>query len=546
LPELVLGPLLRYVGPTEATVWVETDTACEVEVLGHRDRTFEVEGHHFAVVCLHGLEPGTTTAYEVALDGERRWPAGEQRLPPSVIRTPAPDEPLELAFGSCRVCVPHVEPWSRRKEDDPCGREVDALRALALRMAQRPSSEWPHALVLLGDQVYADEVSPQTAAFIRQRRDVQAPPGEQVADFEEYTRLYAESWGEPTMGWMLSTVPSAMVFDDHDVHDDWNTSCDWVAEMRSERWWEERITGALMSYWCYQHLGNLSPEDLAADEVYAAVRAVDGDAGPLLRDFARHADRETDGAQWSYRRDFGGVRLVMIDSRAGRVLEPGARSMVDEAEWRWIEETATGACDHLLLGTSLPWLLARGMHEIEAFNEAVCDGAWGRRAARWGEKLRQGLDLEHWAAFDDSFRRMARLVADVASGRRGDPPATIVALSGDVHHAYLTEAKLSEPVRSRVYQAVCSPFRNPLDTRERRIIRLAASKVGTVVGTALARAARVPAPPLSWSSVHGAPWFDNQVATLRFDGRRARFRLERCSPEKPELETVFEHELTGA
>jgi len=59
--------MLRYAGPTEATVWVETDVACEVEVLGHTDRTFAVEGHHFAIVCIKDLEPGTTTAYDVNL-----------------------------------------------------------------------------------------------------------------------------------------------------------------------------------------------------------------------------------------------------------------------------------------------------------------------------------------------------------------------------------------------------------------------------------------------------------------------------------------------
>jgi hypothetical protein len=32
MPELILGPLLRYAGKTDATVWVETDAACEVEV----------------------------------------------------------------------------------------------------------------------------------------------------------------------------------------------------------------------------------------------------------------------------------------------------------------------------------------------------------------------------------------------------------------------------------------------------------------------------------------------------------------------------------
>ena len=37
MPDLVLGPLLRHVSETEATVWVETSDACEVEILGHRE-----------------------------------------------------------------------------------------------------------------------------------------------------------------------------------------------------------------------------------------------------------------------------------------------------------------------------------------------------------------------------------------------------------------------------------------------------------------------------------------------------------------------------
>ena len=41
-PRLVLGPLLRYVGENDATIWVETDQACQVEVLGQAARTFEV------------------------------------------------------------------------------------------------------------------------------------------------------------------------------------------------------------------------------------------------------------------------------------------------------------------------------------------------------------------------------------------------------------------------------------------------------------------------------------------------------------------------
>ena len=52
----LIGPLLRHVDPVSATVWVETDRACEVEVLGRRSRTFRVGGHHYALVLVEGLE----------------------------------------------------------------------------------------------------------------------------------------------------------------------------------------------------------------------------------------------------------------------------------------------------------------------------------------------------------------------------------------------------------------------------------------------------------------------------------------------------------
>ena len=63
--EIVVGPMLRYVGTTTATVWLETSRPCVVTVLGHSTTTFHVEGHHYALVVVGGLEPGTTRPYEV-------------------------------------------------------------------------------------------------------------------------------------------------------------------------------------------------------------------------------------------------------------------------------------------------------------------------------------------------------------------------------------------------------------------------------------------------------------------------------------------------
>ena len=551
MARLVLGPLLRYVSETEATVWVETDSRCEVVVLDHSARTFEVDGHHYALVRIEGLPVASAVEYGVTLDGERVWPPPDHDFPPSLIRTLDPDGPVRISFGSCRVAYPHRPPYSLPKDENPEGREVDALYALARRMRREPPDTWPHLLLLLGDQVYADEASPKVREFIAGRRDPSVPPGYEVADFEEYVRLYYETWGDtdPDVRWLLSTVSTAMVWDDHDVHDDWNTSDVWLAEMRRKPWWEKRISSAVASYWLYQHIGNLEPRHLDEDEMFDRVLRCEGDAGPMLRKWSHEVAHQVGGARWSYVRDLCGARLVMMDSRGGRVLDPERRAMVDEHEWRFIEECASGSFDHLLLGTSLPWLYSPAMHWLEAWNEAVCAGAWGGAASRMGERIRQRLDLEHWAAFQRSFEDLERLVQSVGAGERGEPPATIVALSGDVHHAYLMEVgfRPAANVRSAVYQAVCSPFRNPLDRHERAAIRLATKRPMELALHSLARAAGVREPDIRWRLAGGRePWFDNQVGTLELDGRRARLHVQKTVPGDavdPTFETVIDRWL---
>src|SRR5947209_17036924 len=104
-----------------------------------------------------------------------------------------------------------------------------------------------------GDQVYADELTPHTRRWLGLRRGEPAPEDAQVADFEEYTRVYAESWSDPQVRWLLSTIPSSMIFDDHEIIDDWNTSAAWRRAVTASDWWGPRISGGLVSYWIYQH-----------------------------------------------------------------------------------------------------------------------------------------------------------------------------------------------------------------------------------------------------------------------------------------------------
>ncbi len=547
VPELVLGPLLRYCGEAEATIWVETDATCTVEVLGCRARTFRVGDHHYALVHVTGLEPGRTYEYEVRLDGEKVWPEPGSPFPPSAIRPLRDGEPLKLVVGSCRISAPHEPPYTLSHEKDERGLGVDALYAMAMHLGNGSAGSLPHALVLLGDQIYAHKPPFDTLEFIRSRRDTGKHPGEAVANFEEYARLYRDSWGDPAIRWLLSTVPSAMIFDDHEVGDDWNISEAWVEEMREKPWWNEQIIGGYASYWIYQHLGNLSPEQLAADDLFGQATAAT-DVWPLLHEFAYRTHRRPEGVRWSFCRDFGNVRLVMMDSRGGRILQEGRRSMVDDEGWRWIGEKAAGDLDHLLLGTSLPLLLGPGMHGLQVWNEALCSGFWGARAARWAEKFRRSQDLDHWAAFHNSFVKLAALIRRVAAGEKDSPPSSILVLSGDVHHGYLAEATFRDPsAKSRVYQIVSSPLRNSLPGKKSRLQDAAWTKTGALAGRLLARMAGAGKEELTWHLTHDAPWFENHIATLEFEGPRSTLTFEKAVLDdagKPGLEKIYTRQLS--
>ena len=287
-----------------------------------------------------------------------------------------------MAFGSCRVSVAHDEQGHRGVR-----RRRDArLRPPHGRPDHRSAEDeerWPDLALFLGDQVYADETSDEMRAFIEQRRDPEQAPGYELQDFEEYAHLYRLAWSDPANRWLLSTLPSAMIFDDHDIRDDWNTSWTWRQEMEATSWWHDRIVGGLGSYWVYQHLGNLGPEERRADELWRRITTYDGpgelDVTDALDALADRADQHPETYRWSYSRDFDTqARLVVVDSRAARVLDPERRSMLDDGELMWLDAQLQGDVDHLLIGTSLPFLLAPGLHHIESFSESIAEGAWGR------------------------------------------------------------------------------------------------------------------------------------------------------------------------
>jgi PhoD-like phosphatase len=557
--ELLLGPMLRYVSEVSATIWVETDERCTVEILGNYVPTFCVAGHHFALAIIENLQPGSSTEYDVKLNGELRWPVVGSMLPASRIQTlGGHTKPSRIVFGSCRTAAPHEAPWSLELALDSRGRGVDALYAYALSMLDRPATEWPELAVFLGDQIYADDSSPKARERIAEvRKDRQHNPEtdlppELVGGFEEYTWLYHEAWSPEIERWFFSNVPTVMVFDDHEMIDDWNISDAWVRGIRQKDWWEDHVIGGLMTYWLYQHLGNLSPADIRAEGLLDALGQL-ADGEERLRQWAMGAEEFTP-TEGSYRfgfvRDIGRIRLVMIDSRNARVLDPRNRRMVNEDEWGWVVEACSVDVDHLLIGTSLPVFVPGGLHDLQLWSEAICDGAWGRVGRKLGEWLRVKADMEDWSAFNRSFGAFVQLLQDLGARSRAEAPATISVLAGDIHFSFAAEVRFpaQHEVASRVHQLVSSPIRNALRPPESTAMRLGASKFAKVIGRGLRRAAGRRKSAVSWGIDLG-PVFDNSLGQIYFDRRTARLTVLQARPHeetvKPGFDTVIDFDLVA-
>ena len=162
-------------------------------------------GHHYALVVRGGAGAGHQHAVRRAAG--RRGGLAAARTATRRRRASArsdPDRPLRLAFGSCRYATPPrstgdkhfdadaLDTFARRMMATAAGRPLARRAGPARRPGLRRRD-------LRGDVQRAD---PRAA---RHRRD---PPGDQVRDFEEYTWLYDESWRDPQVRWLLSTMPT--------------------------------------------------------------------------------------------------------------------------------------------------------------------------------------------------------------------------------------------------------------------------------------------------------------------------------------------------
>ena len=264
------------------------------------------------------------------------------------------------------------------------------------------------------------------------------PPGldaESHALFEqELGRIEAFIADLPAVRRVLAHLPVAMIFDDHDVTDDWNLSREWEEIAYGHPFSRRVIGNALVAYLVNQGWGN-RPE--AFDTELLALLG-EGLAEPGGSAHEEAIDRLLKFEEWHYTWPTT-PPLVVIDTRTQRWRsEYAARRPSGLMDWEALTDL-----QHTLRGLPAVLLVSPapifGVKLIEAI----------QRVFTWfGHPLM--VDAENWMAHPGA----AEAILNIFRHRR--TPQHFVVLSGDVHYSFVYDVELRGRVRGPDIWQICS------------------------------------------------------------------------------------------
>jgi len=280
--------------------------------------------------------------------------------------------------------------------------------------------------------------------------DLSPPPGLDAEGAARYAReseaIAAFREGLPAVRRVLAHLPVAMIFDDHDITDDWNLSREWEDVAYGHAFSRRVIGNALIAYLLQQAWGNrpeaFAPEGLL-DQVQAALDAPGGEAHDAL------IERLLRWRDWHYVWPTT-PPLMVLDSRTHRWRsEVSPRRPSGLMDWEALTDLQQALRDHraVLLVASAPIF---GVKLIETIQ---------RIFSFFGRPLM--VDAENWMSHPGAASAILNIF------RHPRTPQTFVVLSGDVHYSFVYDVELRPRGRRllqtqgpRIWQVCSSGLRN--------------------------------------------------------------------------------------
>ena len=236
----------------------------------------------------------------------------------------------------------------------------------------------------------------------------------------------------------LAHIPTYMIFDDHDVTDDWNLTRGWEQEVYGNPLSKRMIGNALIGYLLCQGWGN-APKKVAP--LIAKVQESMGESG--LNSHDEIIDDLLDFDQWHYRLDTT-PPIEVLDTRTQRWRsESNMNKPSGLMDWEAL-------CDfqHSIIGKKSVIVVSAapiyGVKVIEAIQKVF---------TFFGKALT--VDAENWMA----HKGTANVILNIF--RHYKTPPDFIILSGDVHYSFVYDVRLRFRRNSpHITQFTCSGLKN--------------------------------------------------------------------------------------
>lgn len=209
-----------------------------------------------------------------------------------------------------------------QKTKDPYG--------MVRRLNEQHGNNPYHLLMMGGDQVYADSMFDKVPALrdwlaLRHDEKKDHPYTADMAKGVEqfYRDLYIEWWNQPELRKLLATIPTLMMWDDHDIFDGWGS---YATELQQSPVYQGIFRSARSHFSLYQL-------HLAEDEA--------------------HPSRVSGQQAFSLGFHFGPLAVLALDMRSERTDSEVLSPVSWKAVYDWLDSLAE-PCHHVLVMSSIP------------------------------------------------------------------------------------------------------------------------------------------------------------------------------------------------
>ncbi|HJR28454.1 MAG TPA: alkaline phosphatase D family protein [Pseudomonas sp.] len=259
----------------------------------------------------------------------------------------------------------------------------------------------------------------------------------------EQTRIDAFKKGLGGVGRAMAHLPCLMIFDDHDITDDWNLSAQWEETAYNHPFSKRIIGNALLAYMLCQGWGN-NPDAFRSVLEKTRLLSATGQDHYLDSDVQDSLiDELLSFQKWHYVLPTHPA-LVVLDTRTRRWRsEMNLKQPSGLLDWEALSELQQELLDHssAIIVSPAPIF---GVKLIETV----------QRVFSWcGYPLL--VDAENWMA----HRGAAQVILNIF--RHSRTPGNYVVLSGDVHYSFVYEVLIRHPKAGpRIWQITSSGIKN--------------------------------------------------------------------------------------